>query len=258
MRKYWKRSEAMMVKHSDLVICDSRNIETYILNTYKHYTPKTAYISYGAEITPSTLPDNNSQYLAWMKEKNLTANGYYLIVGRFVPENNYMTMLQEFMKSDTLRDLAIVTNVNEKFLTQLEAQLHFSRDPRIKFVGTVYNQELLKKIRENAYGYLHGHEVGGTNPSLLEALGSTTLNLLLDVGFNREVAGEAALYWSKEPGKLSRLIQKADHLDATVITKLGILAKSRIQKNYSWPYISSQYASLFALPVARSREELSV
>ena len=69
---------------------------------------------------------------------------------------------------------------------------------RIKFVGTVYDQELLKKIRENAYAYFHGHTVGGTNPSLIEALGSTDLNLLVNVGFNKEVAEDSALYWSRE------------------------------------------------------------
>ena len=74
----------------------------------------------------------------------------------------------------------------------------FEKDGRIKFVGTVYDAELLKKIRECAYAYIHGHEVGGTNPSLLEALASTKLNLLLDVGFNREVAEEGALYWKKD------------------------------------------------------------
>ena len=76
-------------------------------------------------------------------------------------------------------------------MAELDNKLHFSKDKRIKFVGTVYDKELLKKIRENAYAYFHGHEVGGTNPSLLEALGATKLNLLLGVGFNREVAEDA-------------------------------------------------------------------
>ena len=92
----------------------------------------------------------------------------------------------------------VFTNVSDAFLNELKAKTGFHKDSRIKFVGTVYDQELLMKIRENAYGYFHGHEVGGTNPSLLEALGSTDLNLLLGVGFNREVAEDAAIYWSKE------------------------------------------------------------
>ena len=75
----------------------------------------------------------------------------------------------------------IITTKNDAFLNELDEKLGFRKDPRIKFVGTVYNQELLKKIREQAYAYFHGHSVGGTNPSLLEALGSTRLNLLFDV-----------------------------------------------------------------------------
>ena len=93
------------------------------------------------------------------------------------------------------------------------------KDKRIRFVGTVYDQELLKKIRENAYGYFHGHEVGGTNPSLLEALGSTDLNLLLDVSFNREVALDNALYWNKTDGNLANLIEKADLMPIEVIAE---------------------------------------
>ena len=107
-------------------------------------------------------------------------------------------MIREFIASDSKRDFALITNVSDKFLDELKERTHFDRDPRIKFVGTVYDQELLMKIRENAYAYLHGHEVGGTNPSLLEALGSTDLNLLLDVGFNREVAEDAACIGRKK------------------------------------------------------------
>ena len=101
------------------------------------------------------------------------------------------------------------------------------------------------KIRENAYGYFHGHEVGGTNPSLLEALGSTDLNLLLDVGFNREVAEDSALYWSKKPGDLASLIEKADHMDLTNITEMGRRASGRIKQAYSWQYICERYKEAF-------------
>lgn len=131
------------------------------------------------------------------------------------------------------------------FLLKLEAKLQFKRDSRIKFVGTVYDEELLKKIREEAYGYFHGHEVGGTNPSLLEALGSTRLNILLDVGFNREVAEDAALYWSKSEGDLAGVIDEADKLSETDIQVLGKKAKQRIKDAYSWEFISGRYAEVF-------------
>lgn len=177
--------------------------------------------------------------------KGLKPKEYYLVVGRFVPENNYETMIREFMKSKTKKDFAIITNVNDKFLAELEERLHFKSDKRIKFVGTVYNKERLMKIRENAYGYFHGHEVGGTNPSLLEALGSTDLNLLLDVGFNREVAEDSALYWSKKDGDLARLIEKADQMGAEELQKLGAKSTLRIEEAYSWSYICEKYEKVW-------------
>ena len=154
-------------------------------------------------------------------------------------------MIREFMKSKTDKKFAIITNVNDKFLEELEKKLGYREDSRICFVGTVYDQELLMKLRENAYGYFHGHEVGGTNPSLLEALGCTDLNLLLDVGFNREVAEDAALYWTKKPGNLANLIHQADQLDRPVVRALGRKAKARIADVYSWQFIADEYEKLF-------------
>lgn len=239
VRKYWKWSEKKMVKDADLVICDSVNIEKYIKGEYHH--THTTYIAYGADIEKSSMADDDPKFVNWLQEKGLKAGEYYLVVGRFVPENNYETMIREFMKSHSKKNFAIITNMNEKLRAYLEETLHFSSDPRIKFVGTVYDKELLKKIRENAYGYFHGHEVGGTNPSLLEALGSTELNLLLDVGFNKEVGQEAALYWSKKDGDLAGLIDRADEMDAEWRDKFGVAAKERIKTAYSWQFIGDEY-----------------
>lgn len=250
IRKYWKISEQMMVKWSDLVICDSKTIEQYIHDCYdgkgiKGRKPKTTFIAYGAETRKSKLADDDKKLLDWYAQKGLKPFQYYLVVGRFVPENNYETMIREFMLSHSQKDFAIITNVNDKFLDELEKKLHFKKDKRIKFVGTVYDQELLMKIRENAYGYFHGHEVGGTNPSLLEALGNTDMNLLLDVGFNREVAEDAAVYWSKTPGNLAMLIDRVDRIQDEKRVEYGRKAKDRIRNEYSWQYICNKYANTF-------------
>lgn len=245
VRRYWKLSERLMVKNCDLLICDSKNIEKYIHEEYERYNPSTTYISYGAETRRSSLEDDDSGLLAWYAGKGLSPKSYYLVVGRFVPENNYETMIREFMCSSSKRDFALITNVNEKFLDELEERTHFRSDPRIKFVGTVYDQELLMKIRENAYAYLHGHEVGGTNPSLLEALGSTDLNLLLDVGFNREVAEDAALYWTKESGNLAALLERVDEMSDEERVEFDRAARERINKTYSWSEITRRYQREF-------------
>lgn len=250
VRKYWKISEQMMIKYCNLAICDSVTIEKYIHQCYdgkgiKGCNPRTTFIAYGAETRKSNLADDASILVSWYKEKGVSPKNYYLVVGRFVPENNYETMIREFMKSQTKKDFVLITNINDKFLNELEKKLHFKKDKRIKFVGTIYNQELLMKIRENAYGYFHGHEVGGTNPSLLEALGSTNLNMLLDVGFNREVAEDAALYWNKKENNLAELINKADKMSAEGIERLGVIAKKRIETAYSWEFICRRYAAEF-------------
>ena len=245
VRRYWKISEKGMVKQADLVICDSVNIEQYIQKEYAAFQPKTVFIAYGSETRPSGLGDDDPKFTEWLKDKGLTKEEYYLVVGRFVPENNYETMIREFMNSHSRKSFALITNVNEKFLAELETKLHFRSDPRIRFVGTVYDSELLKKIRENAYAYFHGHEVGGTNPSLLEALGSTELNLLLDVGFNKEVAQETALYWNKNKGNLAALIDQADAMSAEERKAFGDSAKERIRSAYSWEYIAEEYRKAF-------------
>ena len=250
VRKYWKISERMMVKWSDLVICDSMTIEKYIHECYdgkgiRGRNPKTTFIAYGADLMSSKLADNDENLASWYKEKGLTKKEYYLVVGRFVPENSFEIMIREFMRSKSKKDFALITNVNDKFLNVLEQKLHFRSDKRIKFVGTVYDQELLKKIRENAYAYLHGHTVGGTNPSLIEALGSTDLNLLVDVGFNKEVAEDCALYWSRKLGSLAKLIDMADLMYTGEIAEMGHKAKQRVAKEYTWDKICGQYEYVF-------------
>ena len=245
IRKYWHVSEKYAVKNADLVICDSKYIEAYIQKEYERYNPRTTFIAYGSYITPSSLRDDDKKYTNWLLKHNLVENNYYISVGRFVPENNFETMIREFMLSSTKKDFVIITTENEKYEKQLEKKLHYKLDRRIKFVGTVYDQELLTKIRENAYGYFHGHSVGGTNPSLLEALGSTRLNLLYDIGFNREVAEKSALYWTLEKMNLADLIDYSDNLKEQEIERLGEEAKKRIKENYSWEYIANRYQEVF-------------
>lgn len=245
IRLYWKISERLMVKHSDLIICDSQNIEEYIREEYKVYNPNTTFIAYGAETQRSAVNNDDKELFEWYKNNKLSEKAYYLSVGRFVSENNFETMIREFMKSNSEKNFAIIATANEILLEKLEKKLHFKEDDRIKFVGTVYDKELLQKIRENAYAYLHGHEVGGTNPSLVEALATTDINLLLDVGFNREVGGDAALYWNKQDGNLANLIDKVEKMEKGKIEDLGKKAKQRVAESYSWKYIANKYESVF-------------
>ncbi|OTO04912.1 hypothetical protein A5883_001902 [Enterococcus sp. 5B3_DIV0040] len=147
------------------------------------------------------------------------------------------------MLSKTKKSFILISNVeNNKFFDELKHKTNFHRDERVKFVGTVYNQQLLKYIRENAYAYFHGHEVGGTNPSLLESLASTKLNLLLNVGFNREVAGEGALYWEKN--NLNELINLIESKDFSNRDEIHLKAYQRVNDKFTWDIIVKQYENL--------------
>lgn len=246
IKAYWRHSEKLMVKYADLLICDSIGIKDYIDKEYKIYNPNTKFIAYGAYVEKSNLSDYSETLTNWYRNFNLKSDEYYLIVGRFVPENNYEIIIREFMKSDTKKDLVIITDFKgNKFYKYLMKKTSFQKDNRIKFVGTVYDMKLLKKIRENAFAYIHGHEVGGTNPSLLESLASTNINLLYDINFNREVALDSAFYFNKSYGNLSNTIHDMDKLSEDAINEFGNKAKKRIINNYSWRKITNDYEKLF-------------
>ena len=132
----------------DLLICDSKNIECYIHEEYGKYRPETTYISYGAETRKSCLADDDPALLDWYAEKDLEPKSYYLVVGRFVPENNYETMIREFMASDSKRDFALITNVSDKFLDELKVRTPFDRDPRGSSSWERYNRSYHEDPRE--------------------------------------------------------------------------------------------------------------
>ena len=246
IRRYWKHSEKKMVKHADLLICDSQGIEKYIKTEYKKYNPKTLFIPYGAETSPSTLADDDPKVVEWFGKFNIRYGQYYLMVGRFVPENNYETVIKEFMKSYTKKDLVIISDHENSPLYDLFTnEYKISDDHRIKLVGSLYDQELLKKIRENAYAYIHGHSVGGTNPSLLESLARTDVNLVYDVSFNKEVAKDGAIYWTEEYALLRNIIKRCDEASIDKRYELGLQAKARIEGFYTWEHITDQYEELF-------------
>lgn len=252
VKKYFLFSEKTMYRASDLIVCDSQAIERYVKEKYPKLDAETTFIPYGAFVHDDQIIDASTQ--AFFDTHGIQAKNYYLIVGRFVPENNYELIMKGFMKSSTKKDLIIICNLEmNKFYEALKANTHFDQDPRIKFVGTVYDASMLIKIRNQAYAYLHGHSAGGTNPSLLEALGTSSLNLLYDVDFNREVGRDAALYFNAQPESLSTLINDVETFSLSEIKRRGQIAKSIISSDYTWASIVNRYASAFRVIAERSQ-----
>ena len=241
IKEYLKFSEKTMIKASDYVVCDSKNIEKYVKSKYNK---PTTFIAYGAYM--KDVKDIDKKTKDFMEKNNIKKRDYYLIVGRFVPENNYELIIKEYMKSTTSKDLVIVSNVEKnKFYEMLKQKTNFDKDSRIKFVGPVYDQEILTRLRKNAKGYIHGHSAGGTNPSLLEALSITDINILYDACYNKEVGEDAAIYFSNEEGSLCDKIEKIEKFKAKEQNEYGEKAKNRIKSEYTWEIIVNKYKKLF-------------
>lgn len=242
IQAYLKYSEKIMTRHADLVISDNSGIESYIKEAYPW--SKTTYIAYGTDLSPTSLSSQDNKVREFYQKWQTQEKNYYLILGRFVPENNYEAAIREFMTSSTKRDLVIICNQEgNPYFEELRARTGFDQDPRVKFVGTVYDQDLLKYIRKEAFAYIHGHEVGGTNPGLLEALAQTDLNLVLGVSFNQTVAKDSAHYWTKETGNLAHLIDQVDSIED--VSEWGQRAKANMKQNFTWEKIVGEYEELF-------------
>lgn len=253
IKQYLKFSERTMINASDYIVCDSKNIEKYIKERYPKKADKTTFIAYGAYL--NDIKDIDKKTKTFMDKHKIEKREYYLIVGRFVPENNYELVIREYMKSSTKKDLVIVSNVEEnKFYNKLKEKTGFDKDKRIKFVGPVYDKDILVRLRKNAKGYIHGHSAGGTNPSLLEALSITDVNILFNAPYNMEVGEDACIYFSNEEGSLTKALETIEKFKIKDQTEYGNKAKNRIKEAYTWEIVVNKYKKLFNKLLKNNKE----
>lgn len=238
VKKFFLLSEKLMLNNCDKIICDSLGIEDYIIKKYPSLKGKTTYIAYGYEDIDLKQIDTKKT----LKKYNLKKDDYLLVVGRCVPENNYEIIIKDFIKSNINKKLVIISNLSSTNYSQKLKEISQS-DDRIIFIDGVYNKIELGTIRKNAYLYIHGHSVGGTNPSLIESLSLTDLNILYDVCFNRYAGEETCLYF-KEKGSLTKLLNNQNYLDKQKKI-LGPKAKKRVKENYTWKIIIDKYKKIF-------------
>ncbi len=238
VKKYFLLSERWMLKNCDIIVCDAKGIKEYIDNKYPKLKNKTTYIAYGTDKIDLSK-ENEEQVLS---EYNLKKENYILMVGRFVPENNYELVINGYMNSDIKKDLIIISNISSSnYYNEVLEKTNCQKEKRIKFINGVYNEKKLSIIRKNAFAYIHAHSVGGTNPSLLEALSLTKLNILYDVNFNKDVGLDSCLYF-KEKVALTKILNNIENYDRD---KLGVKAKNIIEKNYTWKIIVNKYKKIF-------------
>lgn len=215
------------------VVTDAREMQRIYL---EELGTRSVSIAYGANIETSSNPDIVRKY-------GLEPFGYYLIASRLVPENNADLIVRAFEQIRTNRVLAIAGSAN--YRSEFVDRLKRTSSGRVRFLGHVGNADHVKELHCNAYGYIHGHSLGGTNPALLKALGYGNCILALKTAFNEEVLQNYGILFERDPSDLARKIQHVeDHPE--IAAEYRRRAPNRIREAYTWEKITDEYEELFS------------
>lgn len=233
-QRYFRVAARLACCLADCIVCDAEAMSS-VYRTEFGAQPVT--IAYGAEIAASSMPQVLQQY-------GLQPGRYLLVLGRLIPDNNADLIVQAYAAVRTTLPLVIVGDANYK--SAFVAEVQRLADARVRFLGHVGEPDNVRELFCNAYAYLHGHEFGGTNPSLLTALGSGACVLALDTPFSREVlAGDYGLFFAKDVASLQERLQDiVDHPE--VRARYAQRAPQRIAEAYTWQRITDQYEALFS------------
>lgn len=241
-RTYFKCMEWFSLRVADHIVADALAIADSLRERHAAL-PACTVIPYGCEVIDA--PPQVQALSKW----DLNPGSYFLLVCRLEPENHVFEILKAFSLSDSKSELIVVGNLEPR--TPYVTKLLSIHDSRIRIVGAVYCPQELTALRFYAFGYMHGHSVGGTNPSLLEAMGCGNLILAHDNSFNRETLADAGLFFSSVAG-LTEIINKVETSDED-LDLLRQKAKERARTQYQWPDVVNRYIALIDA-VRESRE----
>ena len=227
-QRYYRAAEAAAVRLSDALIADAQGIADYYA---QEFSAPTELISYGAPRVP-TRTDR-------LAELDLEAGGYHLVVARFEIENHIDVVVDGYTRSTARRPLVVVGSA--PYADEYTRRVESLADARVRLLGGVWDQELLDQLYTGALVYHHGHSVGGTNPSLLRAIGAGTAVDAFDVSFNREVLGEAGRYWS-DADDVAGLVDSAE-ADPAAQLERGARSLERARL-YDWDEVADRYEAL--------------
>jgi rhamnosyltransferase len=165
--------------------------------------------------------------LASIEKFGINKDDYYLVIARLIPDNNIDLIIEAFKRAQSPKKLVIVGPLEKSNYVK---RLLKERSDKILFTGGVYNLPLQRALRDNCFAYIHGHEKGGTNPSLVEALSRSNTVLALNVPFTREVAEDSATYFNKS---VDDLTMKMKELQINSFMKPNRKGYDIYQRNYS-------------------------
>lgn len=235
-----KMCEKLAVFWSDEIVADSKEIKRYFDS---RYSTNVQFIPYGAKPI--------SEKISWDSEKlperikGVTPNpSYWLVVARLEPENNIHIILEAYVKSNVEKPLLVVGNFSSpKYKATVMDIVNQKPEKQVIFAGGIYNPESLNMLRQNCFGYVHGHSVGGTNPSLLEIMTMKTVILAHANPFNREVCGDSVVYFDDSDD----LRAKMETVDANIEDFVELKEKSyqRVKAEYCWDTVIDKYNSMF-------------
>jgi glycosyltransferase involved in cell wall biosynthesis len=231
-RAYYRVAESLAVRWGDALIADAQGIADYYT---EEFGAATELLTYGAPIQSEP---------GWerLDRLDLLPGKYHVAVARFEPENHVLEIVQGYARSTASMPLVVVGSAPYSDAYTAEIRRVADRDSRIRMLGGLWDQEQLDQLYANSLTYLHGHSVGGTNPSLLRAMGGGAAVLAYDVVFNREVLGAHGWFFTS-PDELARLLEKAegapDHMrDA------GSALRARAETLYRWDEVADGYEAL--------------
>ncbi|MFZ4400846.1 MAG: DUF1972 domain-containing protein [Bacteroidales bacterium] len=230
VRQFLKYAEKTAVQTNDLLISDSEAIKDYVLKTYNR---NSVFIPYGAEVFEN--PDRNQ-----LKTYNIEANAYLMLISRFQPDNHIEEIIKGVLLSETKLPLLVIGNYNSKFGNYLYRTYNSSK---IRFMGTIFDIEILNQLRFFSKLYFHGHSSGGTNPSLLEAMASSALICAHDNVFNRDVLKDNAFFFQDENQIAAIIDNEIDDYKKSIWIPENIV---KLHTVYNWEKIVTTYFDLFS------------
>jgi glycosyltransferase involved in cell wall biosynthesis len=237
-RAYFRAAASAAVHTVRWLVTDARAMHDYYLEKFGADSTTIPYGTYFRE------PSNPAR----LREVGVEPGEYFLIVSRLVPENNLEEIIHGFASARTRRRLVVAggTSFTDTFVRRLKARA----DSRVTFTGHVDDQELLDELWTNCYAYVHGHSVGGTNPALLRAMGAGAAIAAHDNVFNREVLGDAGIYFDADPASVARVFASLDG-DPAMVGRLRGEAPERARERYSWEDVTERYEALLLKAAGR-------
>jgi glycosyltransferase involved in cell wall biosynthesis len=229
---YFFSAARSAVRFCTELVTDAEAMRVFYLERFKK---ETTMIAYGAYIETSEKP-------RLIAPLGVEPQQYYLIASRLIPENHADVIARAFLRTDSSKRLLIAGGAN--YDSPFHRELRSLAGERIILAGHIDDQEVIKELHCNCFVYVHGHSVGGTNPSLLKAMGYGNCILALDTVFNREVLEDGGVFFPRDEAVLAQEM-RALEADPQRVAELRRMGPERIRKNYTWEKIARQYDELF-------------